>query len=59
MTRLRLPATTSGRQMNLLFDTRRAEGLTSLERDKVISTLAQILMQAVGLSVEELDDEKR
>ena len=58
MTHLRLPATASGRQMNLLFDTRRAEGLTSLERDKVISTLAQILMQAAGLRVEELDDDK-
>jgi hypothetical protein len=58
MTHLRLPATTSGRQMNLLFDTRRSEGLTSLERDKVVSTLAQILMQAAGLSVEELDDDK-
>ena len=59
MTHLRLPVTTSGRQMNLLFDTRRSEGLTSLERDKVISTLAQILMQAAGLSLEELDDDKR
>lgn len=59
MTHLRLPATTtSGRQMNLLFDTRRSEGLTSMERDKVISTLAQLLMQAVGLRVEELDDDK-
>lgn len=58
MTHLRLPATTSGRQMNLLFDTRRSEGLTSLEREKVVSTLAQILMQAAGLSVEELDDDK-
>jgi hypothetical protein len=44
--------------MNLLFDTRRSEGLASLERDKVISTLAQILMQAAGLRVEELDDDK-
>ncbi len=59
MTHLRPPVTTSGRQMNLLFDTRRSEGLTSLERDKVISTLAQILMQAAGLSLEELDDDKR
>jgi hypothetical protein len=53
-----LPATTSSRQMDLLFDTRRSEGLTPLERDKVVSTLAQILMQAAGLSVEELDDDK-
>jgi hypothetical protein len=58
MTHLRLPATTSARQMNLLFDTMRSEGLASPERDKVISTLAQILMQAAGLRVEELDDDK-
>jgi hypothetical protein len=58
MTNLRLPATTSSRQMDLLFDIRRSEGLTPLERDKVVSTLAQILMQAAGLSVEELDDDK-
>lgn len=31
----------------------------SAERDKIISALAQILMQAAGLSVEELDDDKR
>ena len=35
------------------------EGLGSAERDKIISALAQILMQAAGLSVEELDDDKR
>jgi hypothetical protein len=58
MTHLKVPAATPGRQMNLLFDTRRSEGLASLERDKVISTLAQILMQAAGLRVEELDDDK-
>ena len=58
MTRLKLPAATLIRQMNLLFDTRGSEGLTSLERDKVTSTLAQILMQAAGLRVEELDDDK-
>jgi hypothetical protein len=45
--------------MNLLFDTRRLEGLSSLEREKIISTLAQILMQAAGLSVEELEDDQR
>ena len=56
---LKLPAATLSRQMNLLFDNRRSEGLASLERDKIISTLAQILMQAAGLRVEELDDDKR
>ncbi|MEO6782762.1 MAG: hypothetical protein ABI196_18000 [Bradyrhizobium sp.] len=59
MTHLKLPVGNSGRQMNLLFDTMRLEGLGSPERDKVISALAQILMQAAGLSVEELDDDKR
>ena len=59
MTHLKLPAASSSRQMHLLFDTRRLEGLSSHERDKVISALAQILMQAAGLRVEELDDDKR
>jgi hypothetical protein len=59
MTSLRLPATVPGRQMNLLFDNSRLEGLGSPERNKIISALAQILMQAAGLSVEELDDDKR
>ncbi len=38
---------------------RRLEGLVSLERDEIVLVLAQILMQAAGLSVEELDDDKR
>lgn len=45
--------------MNLLFKDSRLEGLGSLERNQIISTLAQILMQAAGIRVEELDDEKR
>ena len=57
---LKLLAATPGcRQMKLLFDTKRLEGLSSLERDKITLVLAQILMQAVGLSVEELDDDER
>ena len=59
MKHLKLPAPASGRQMNLLFDTSRLDGLGSLERDKVVSALAQILMQAAGLRVEELDDDQR
>ncbi len=59
MTHLKLPAATSSRQMNLLFDARKLEGLVSLERDEIVLILAQILMQAAGLSVEELDDDKR
>ncbi|MEH2469315.1 hypothetical protein V1281_001434 [Nitrobacteraceae bacterium AZCC 2161] len=53
------PAAEPARQLNLLFDNIRLEGLGSAERDKIISALAQILMQAAGLSVEELDDDKR
>ena len=45
--------------MNFLFDNRRLGGVTSAERDKIISVLAQILMQAAGLSVEELEDDQR
>jgi len=59
MTSLKLPAVVPGRQMNLLFDNSRLEGLGSPERNKIVSALAQILMQAAGLSVEELDDDGR
>ena len=59
MQSLKLPAVAPSQQMNLLFDNSRLEGLDSAERDKTILALAQILMQAAGLSVEELDDDKR
>lgn len=58
MTRPKLPSKFAGRQMNLLFDAKRSEGMSSAERDKVIRLLAQILTQAVGLNVEELEDDK-
>ena len=59
MQSLKLPAVVPGRQMNLLFEDNRLDGLGALERDKIISTLAQIIMQAAGIRVEELDDDKR
>lgn len=59
MQSLRLPAAVPGRRMNLIFEDNRLEGLSALERTKIISTLAQILMQAAGIRVEELDDDKR
>ena len=59
MKSLRLPAAVPSRQMNFLFDNSRLEGVTPAERDKIISVLAQLLMQAAGLSVEELDDDQR
>lgn len=58
MTYLKLPSTIASRQMNLLFDTKRSEGMSSAERDKVVLILAQLLMQAAGLNVEELEDDK-
>jgi hypothetical protein len=59
MKHLKLLAVASNRQMRLLFEGRRLEGLDPHERSKVISALAQILMQAAGLDVEEPDDDKR
>jgi hypothetical protein len=58
MTHLKLPSSIASRQMNLLFDAKRSEGLSPVERDKVVLILAQILMQAAGLNVEELEDDK-
>ena len=58
MTRPKLPSTIAGRQMNLLFDAKRSEGMSSAERDKVVLILAQILTQAAGFNVEELEDDK-
>jgi hypothetical protein len=58
MTPLKLPSPIAGRQMNLLFDAKRSEGMSSAERDKAVLILAQILMQAAGLKVEELEDDK-
>lgn len=58
MKALRSPAAALGRQMNFVFDNSRLEGVVSAERDKIILMLAQILMQAAGLSVEELEDDQ-
>ena len=58
MTHLKLRSTIASRQMNLLFDPKISEGMSSAEREKVLLILAQILMQAAGLNVEELEDDK-
>ncbi|MFZ0841430.1 MAG: hypothetical protein WAM77_28550 [Xanthobacteraceae bacterium] len=58
MTHLKLPSSIASRQMNLLFDAQRLEGVSSVERDKVVLILAQILMQAAGLNIEELEDDE-
>lgn len=49
----------SGRQLDLIFQTRMFDGLSEKDRKRAISTLACLLMQAAGLVVEELDDEQR
>jgi len=59
MTSLKVPAAVPSRQMNLLFESSRLEGLDPVEREKIVTALAQILMLAAGLSVEEFDDDKR
>ncbi len=58
MTHRNMSAPTYGRQLNLEFEPRRLEGLDDMERRKTVATLAQILMQAAGLMVEELSDER-
>lgn len=58
MTHRNMPAPTYGRQLNLEFEPLRLEGLDDIERRKAVATLAQILMQAAGLMVEELSDDK-
>lgn len=46
------------RQLNLDFEPRLLEGLDETERQRAASMLAQILMQAAGLVVEELGDDQ-
>lgn len=46
------------RQLNLLFESSRLTGLSIPDRSKARKLLAQILMQAAGLNVEELDDDR-
>jgi hypothetical protein len=58
MTYPKLPSTVASRQMNLLFNAKRSEGMKPAEQDRVVLILAQILMQAAGLKVEELEDDK-
>ncbi len=56
---LKRPAAVPDRQISFLFESERLEGVSDQERDKIVAALAQILMQASGLGVEELDDDER
>jgi hypothetical protein len=53
------PMPTSCRQMSLMFEPSKVDGMNGVERAGAITTLAQLLMQAAGLDVEELDDDQR
>ena len=53
------PVPISGKQMSLMFEPGKVEAMDDVERSATITTLAQILMQAAGLIVEELDDDRR
>lgn len=53
------PATSSGKQMSLIFEPRRVDGMSEAERTKAVIALAKMLMQAAGLAVEELSDDQR
>lgn len=50
-------ASSSARQLSLLFDSKQLTALNAADRGKVTVALAQILMQAAGLTVEECDDD--
>ncbi len=52
------PTVAAGRQKSLSFDSGRLEGLEALDRNKVVTALAHILMQAAGLRVEETNDDE-
>ena len=56
---LKRQAAVPDRQTSFLFEQDRLEGLSAQERDTVVAMLAQILMQAGGFGVEELDDDER
>ena len=55
---LKQPAAVPDRQISFLFERDRLEGVSDQDRDKIVAALAQILMQASGLS-EEFDDDER
>ena len=53
------PAPSSGRQMSLMFEPLKVDGMNDMERAETTTALAQVLMQAAGLVVEELDYDQR
>jgi hypothetical protein len=52
------PPTAEPRQMSIAFESNRLRGLPTAERMKALMDLAHLLMLAVGVAVEEYDDER-
>ena len=55
----KLPQAQLPRQIGIAFESRWLQGLTSEERRRVLSQLANLLMQAAGLTSEENSHEPR
>jgi hypothetical protein len=49
----RIDVQISGRQLSLIFEPDKVDGMNEADRTKAVWTLARILMQAAGLRVEE------
>jgi hypothetical protein len=45
--------------MSLMLEPSKVAGMDKVERAGAVATLAQVLMQAAGLIVEDIDDEQR
>lgn len=50
---------TWGRQMSLMFEASKVDEMNDVDRAGIITTLAQVLIQAAGLFMEERDDDQR
>ncbi len=59
MKHCRIPGPVASRQMSLMFDADGSVGLEPADREKAVTALAQILMQAAGLRIEETVDDRR
>lgn len=59
MKHCRIPGPVASRQMRLVFDADGSVGLEAADREKAVTALAQILMQAAGLHIEETVDDRR
>ena len=47
------------RQLSIVFDSIRLQGMNASERAKAIACLANLLMQAAGIVTEKRDDDER